>query len=110
MKPIIWLGSSLDDVRRFSSKTRQAIGYQLYKVQNGLEPSDWKPMPSIGAGVREVRIHGDRAYRVIYIARFQEVVYVLHAFVKKTQQTPKNEVDLAARRARDLKKLRRGAR
>ena len=107
MKPIIWLGSSLDDVRRFSSKARQAIGYQLYKVQNGLEPSDWKPMPSIGGGVREIRIHADRAYRVIYIAQFQEAVYVLHAFVKKTQQTPKGDVELAARRGRELKKLRR---
>ena len=108
MKPIIWLGSSLDDVRRFSSKARQAIGYQLYKVQNGLEPSDWKPMPSIGVGVREIRIHADRAYRVIYVAQFQEAVYVLHAFVKKTQQTSKGDVELAARRGRELKKLRRG--
>ena len=108
MKPIIWLGSSLDDVRRFSSRARQAIGYQLYKVQNGLEPSDWKPMPRVGVGVREIRIHADRAYRVIYVAHFQEAVYVLHAFVKKTQQTPKGDVELAARRGRELKKLRRG--
>ena len=109
MKPIIWLGSSLDDVRRFSSKARQAIGYQLYKVQNDLEPSDWKPMPSIGIGVREIRIHADRAYRVIYVARLQAAVYVLHAFVKKTQQTPKRDVELAARRSRELKKIKRGA-
>ena len=108
MKPIIWLGSSLDDVRRFSSKARRAIGYQLYKVQNGLEPSDWKPMPSIGVSVREIRVHADIAYRVIYVAQFQEAVYVLHAFVKKTQQTPKGDVELAARRFGELKRLRRG--
>ncbi len=67
-----------------------------------------KPMPSIGVGVREIRIHADRAYRVVYVAQFQEAVYVLHSFVKKTQQTPKSDVELAARRARELRKLRRG--
>ena len=101
MKPLIWLGSSLDNVRQFSSKARQVVGYQLYKVQNGLEPSDWKPMPSIGAGVREIRVHAEKEYRVIYVGQFQEAVYVLHAFVKKAQQTRKVDLELATRRFRE---------
>ena len=108
MKPLVWLGSSLDDVRRFSSKARQGIGYQLYKIQIGLEPTDWKPMPSIGPGVREIRIHADREHRVIYVVQFREAVYILHAFVKKTQQTSKGDLELAARRLRELKGTRKG--
>ena len=108
MKPLIWLGSSLDNVRQFSSKARQLVGYQLYKVQNGLEPSDWRSMPSIGAGVREIRVHAEKENRVIYIAQFQEAVYVLHAFVKKAQRTPKGYLELAARRYREFTKHRRG--
>ncbi|MEK6683130.1 MAG: type II toxin-antitoxin system RelE/ParE family toxin [Nitrospirota bacterium] len=108
MKPLIWLGSSLDDVRRFSSKARQITGYQLYKIQNGLEPSDWKPMAGIGPGVREIRVHSEKEHRVIYIAHFEEAVYVLHAFIKKTAQTPKGDIDLAARRFRELQISRRG--
>ena len=65
-------------------------------------------MPNIGVGVREIRIHADGAYRVIYVAQFQEAVYALHAFLKKTQQTPLSDVDLASRRARELKRFRRG--
>jgi len=106
MKRLVWLGSSLAVVRSFSSVARQGVGYQLYKVQNGLDPSDWKPMPGIGAGVREIRIHADKEHRVIYVAWFQEAVYVLHAFVKKTQQTSKGDLELAARRFRELKKSR----
>jgi phage-related protein len=110
VKPLIWLGSSLEDIRRFSSKARQAVGYQLYKVQNGLEPSDWKPMTSIWMGVKEIRVHTEKEHRIIYITSFEEAVYVLHAFIKKTAQTPKGDLDLAARRFRELQKSRRGGR
>lgn len=104
------MGSTLDDVRRFSPKTRQIIGYQLYKVQNGLGPSDWKPMAGVGPGVREIRVHAEKKHRVIYIAQFAEAVYVLHAFIKKTARTPKGDLDLASRRFRELQISRRGGR
>jgi phage-related protein len=110
VKPLIWLGSSLDDIRRFSSQARQAVGYQLFRVQNGLEPSDWKPMATVGAGVAEIRIHADREHRVLYVARFGEAVYVLHAFIKKTPKTSKRDLEMASRRFRELQKLRRGER
>jgi phage-related protein len=109
VKPIAFLGSSLDDLRSFSADARRQAGYQLDRVQRGLEPDDWRSMPSIGAGVREIRV-GERAgaFRVIYVATFADAVYVLHAFQKKTRQTAKRDVDLAASRLRaQLVKRRR---
>jgi phage-related protein len=74
---------------------KQEIGYNLDKVQRGQEPSDWKPMSSVGRGVKEIRIHEENEYRVLYVAKFEESIYVLHTFVKKTQQTLKRDIDLA---------------
>jgi phage-related protein len=83
-------------------------GFQLDRVQRGLEPFDWKPMRSVGAGVREIRVRDESgAYRVLYIAKFEDAVYVLHCFQKKTQATPKQDIDLAERRYRELVKERR---
>jgi phage-related protein len=84
MKPIAFLGSALSDLRAFPAVARQEAGYQLERVQRGLEPYEWKPMASIGAGVREIRIRGSGgAFRVIYIATLADRVYVLHAFQKR---------------------------
>jgi phage-related protein len=102
VKPIAFLGGSLDDLRGFPANARREAGYQLDRVQQGFDPDDWRPMPSIGAGVREIRVR-ERAgtFRVIYVATFADAVYVLHAFQKKTQQTPKRDMDLAALRLRE---------
>lgn len=102
MKPVVWLGSSHDDIRGFPAGARQEAGHELDRVQRGLEPSDWSPMPTVGPGVREIRVHAENEYRVLYVAKFAEAVYVLHAFVKKTQQTAKRDIDLAADRYRQL--------
>lgn len=102
MKPLIWLGSSHDDIRRFPEEARQDVGFELYQVQLGHEPSDWKPMFTVGSGVKEIRVHSRNEYRVLYVAKFAEAVYVLHAFVKKTQQTPKMDIELARTRYRQL--------
>ncbi len=108
MKPIAFLGGSLDDLRGFPADARREAGYQLDRVQRGLDPDDWRPMPSIGAGVREIRVRERAgALRVIYVATFADVVYVLHAFQKKTQQTAKRDVDLAASRLREQVTRRR---
>ena len=98
MKQLAWLGSSLQDVKAFPSKAKADIGYQLYKVQMGLEPSDWKPMSSVGRGVREIRVHTGIEYRVLYIAKFKEVIYILHAFDKKTRKTTKEDIELGRKR------------
>lgn len=103
MKPIAFLGGSLDDLRSFPADARREAGYQLDRVQRGLNPDDWRPMPSIGTGVREIRVRERAgAFRVIYLASFADVVYVLHAFQKKARQTAKRDVDLAASRLREL--------
>jgi phage-related protein len=97
------MGDSLARVRTFAEHARRAAGYQLDRVQRGLEPDDWKPMKTIGEGVREIRIR-DRsgAYRVIYVASSGEAVYVLHAFAKKTQRTPAHDLQLATSRLKEL--------
>lgn len=77
-------------------------GYQLWLVQLGLEPNDWKPMASVGPGVREIRIHTDAEHRVLYVAKFEEGVYVLHAFEKKTPKTPQRDLQIAVERLRWL--------
>ncbi len=103
MKPIAFQGGSLDDLRAFPTEARREAGHQLDRVQRGLEPDDWKPIPSVGSGVREVRVRDDTgAFRVIYTATRPEAVYVLHAFQKKTQQTARRDLDLARARLRDL--------
>ena len=102
MKPITWLGDSLGQVRAFPDEARHEAGFELREVQKGLDPSDWKPMTGVGAGVKEIRIHTENEYRVMYVAKFVEAVYVLHAFTKKTQRTSKKDIDLAGQRYREL--------
>ena len=80
-KPVTWLGSSRESIRDFPDDPRRE------RVQAGKDPADWKPMPSVGLGVKENRVRDGGAYRVIYVARFAEAIYVLHAFQKKTTKT-----------------------
>jgi len=103
MKPLYFVGSALEDLRAFPRAPRREAGYQLDRVQFGLEPSDWKPMTTVGGGVREIRIHHEGQYRVIYVAKFADAVYVLHAFQKKTQKTQKRDVEIARRRLKAMK-------
>ena len=103
--PVEFRGSALDDLRAFPLSARREAGHQLDLVQRGGEPDDWKPMPAIGRGVREIRIReADGAFRIIYVARFSAAVYVLHCFQKKTQKTSKADLDLAEKRYRELTK------
>ena len=108
MKPVIFIGSSLADLHTFPDRPRHDAGFQLERVQRGLDPDDWKPMPTIGQGVREIRVRdASGAFRVIYLAASADAVYVLHAFAKRTQRTPKRDLALAQARFGELK---RGAR
>ena len=103
MKPVRFLGDSLKRLRDFPEDARHDAGYQLDKVQRGSQPDDFKPMPSIGKGVEEIRLHDETgAFRVIYTARIRDAVYVLHAFQKKTRTTSKHDIDLAAERYAQL--------
>jgi phage-related protein len=103
MKPCYFLGDSLERLREFPKDVQQDAGYQLELVQDGEQPEDFKPMPSIGRGVEEIRVRDDSgAYRVIYTARMADAVYVLHVFQKKTQATSKRDLDLAKKRFQQL--------
>jgi phage-related protein len=102
MKPLRFVGSSLDDLRDFPAEARRQIGFELYAVQRGLEPSDWRPMHEVGPGVREIRIHVLGEWRALYVARFAGAVYVLHAFRIKTQKTRREDIDLACQRYRQI--------
>ncbi|MBI2433559.1 MAG: type II toxin-antitoxin system RelE/ParE family toxin [Candidatus Hydrogenedentes bacterium] len=96
------MGSSLDDLRDFPNEARRAAGFELYAVQRGLEPSDWKPMTVIGTGVKEIRIHVLGEWRVVYLATLPEAVCVLHVFKKKSNKTSHRDVELARQRFRQL--------
>ena len=102
MKKIFWLGSSYDDLLEFSKPAKQNAGFNLDKLQRGHEPQDWKPMTSIGKGVKELRIHCENEYRVIYLAQRTEGIYVLHSFVKKTEQTSMKDRELAKKRFKEI--------
>lgn len=103
MKQVVFLGNSLEELREFPQDARHDAGYQIEKLQRGEQPDDFKTMPAIGKGVEEIRIREESgAYRVIYIARRAEAVYILHAFQKKTRATSKRDIDLAAQRFRKI--------
>ncbi len=102
-KPIEFRGGAMDDLLGFPATARREAGYQLFQVQEGLDPDDWKPMNSIGQGVREIRIRdADGAFRVVYIAKLADAVYVLHCFQKKSQKTSSEDIALATRRYKEL--------
>ncbi len=106
VKALVWLGSSRTDVWGFPDDARQVIGHELFQVQRGLQPSSWRPMPSVGPGVVELRVHLKAAFRVLYVAKFEEGIYVLHAFQKRTRRTARVDVELARKRLRDLEQQR----
>mgnify|MGYP003334528680 FL=1 len=103
MKPVEFLGDSLDALLQFPRGARRAAGFQLDKVQRGLDPDDWKPMKTVGAGVNEIRVRDAAgAYRVIYFARLANAVYVLHCFKKQSRQTAAGDIELARSRYKQL--------
>jgi phage-related protein len=103
MKPVAFWGDSLEALRAFPQSARRMAGLQLDRVQRGLDPDDWKPMSTVGSGVREIRVQdADGAFRVLYVAQFADAVYVLHCFQKKSSKTNKSEIELARKRYREL--------
>ena len=106
-KSIQWLGDSRDRLRRFPQAARREIGYQLSLIQAGRPAIDWKPIPLVGAGVLEIRVHAEGEYRVFYVAKFEDAVYVLHVFAKKTRKTSSLDVELAKKRYRELLERRK---
>lgn len=103
MKIVKFLGDSLERIRKFPESARSDAGHQIYRVQIGLEPEDWKPLKTVGQGVREIRVRDESgAFRVMYLANVAGIMYVLHAFQKKTQATSNRDLELAARRYAEI--------
>ena len=109
-KPLVWVGSALDDLRAFPAKARRRAGHELDLVQQGIEPTDFKPMPEVGAGAFELRIRAEGAFRVFYVAKFVEAIYALHAFQKTMRKTARLDIAVGAKRYRDLLRRRHSRR
>ena len=106
-KPVDWVGSSRADIRALPDEPRRAIGLELRRVQRGLAPMDWKPMPAVGPGVVEIRVRdASGAFRLMYVAKFAEAIYVLHVFQKKSQKTAGLDLELAKQRYASLRRAR----
>ena len=97
-KPLVFVGSSSDDLRDFPAAARREAGFELSAVQAGLRPTDFKPMSTVGPGAYEIRVHVEGEWRVIYVAKFARAVYALHAFQKKTQKTRQEDIEIAKTR------------
>jgi phage-related protein len=107
LKRIEWIKSSRQIIRKFPKEAKQQAGAELQRVQEGKEPTDWRPMPSVGTGVIEIRIHEPQEYRVLYVAKFPEAIYVLWCFIKKTKKTPKMEIEIARKAYGEMQKQRK---
>ena len=108
MKPIHFVGTSREAIRELPDSAQETAGFQLFKVQQGKEADDWKPISTVGSGVREIRVRDESgAYRVFYVAKFEEAVYVLHVFEKRSQKTARADLELGQTRYADLLKWRR---
>jgi phage-related protein len=109
MKEILWLGDSLNVVRKFPESARVPIGDALNALQHGQRPVDTKALRAVGSGVAEIRVHDEanNQFRDIYFAKLADVVHALHAFQKKTQKTRKADLDLATDRLKELRRMLR---
>jgi phage-related protein len=110
MKRVRFVGSSKEDMSTFPASARVRAGHELFMLQAGREPTDWKPISEVGAGAREIRVRDETgAFRVICVAKFADAIYVLHAFQKKVQKTAQTDIDLAERRYREAQALAKEA-
>ena len=101
-KEIVWLGRSLADLLKFPEGARREAGQKLRRVQDGLEPTDYRPMRDVGPGVIEIRIHIGGEYRLFYVARHAEAIFVLHVFEKKARKTAQHDISVGRQRFREM--------
>jgi phage-related protein len=109
MKLVRFVGSAKDDLAAFPKSARTRAGHEIFMVQVGRNPDDWKPMPTVGSGACEIRVRDEAgAFRVIYVAKFENAVYILHSFQKKTRKTSQADLELARERYRTARGLAQG--
>ncbi len=102
VKELKFVGLSLDDLRNFPEEARRVAGFELCTVQNGLEPRGWKPMRSVGSGVKEISIHVLGEWRIVYLAKLADAICVLHAFQKKGPKSNRDDIELARKRFKEI--------
>jgi phage-related protein len=103
MKAVIWMGGSREDLKLFPEAAQSSLGFELYRVQCGLDPMDWKPLTSVGTGVKEIRVRDEAGiFRMVYLATRPEGVYVLHCFQKKTPRTSRSDLEMAMKRFKSI--------
>jgi len=107
LKDVFFEGQARTELKSFPKEVRRTAGKQIMRLQSGLSPHDSRPIRSIGVGVREIRIRDGAQYRVIYVATFSEAIYILSGFQKKSQKTPKSEIEKAKTRFAALREYRR---
>jgi phage-related protein len=100
--PLVWVGASQAALRAFSARARREAGHDLWLVQVGQPPRDWRPMPDVGPGVMELRIHAGTEHRVFYVTKHEEAVYVLHAFEKRSRKTSRRDLEIGRARHAQL--------
>jgi phage-related protein len=109
MKPVCFMGSAKEDLAAFPKSARIRAGHELFMLQVGREPDDWRSMPAVGPGACEIRVRDAAgAFRVITVAKFPDAVYVLHAFQKRTRETAPADLELARRRYREARGMAQG--
>ncbi|MGB3788369.1 MAG: type II toxin-antitoxin system RelE/ParE family toxin [Phormidesmis sp.] len=105
-KQIYWMGSSRNELSGFPKMARQKAGFQLRALQRGQKPADFKPVGTVGKGAEEIRIRTENAYRVFYVSKFEEAIYVLYAFQKKTQKTANQDIEVGQKRYQEMMQFR----
>jgi phage-related protein len=105
LKPVEWLGDSLQRMRAFAKPVRQQAGYELELVQHDMDPSDWRPVSAVGPGVNEIRTHAEGEHRLFYVARLRHAIYVLHVFQKKSRKTSRADIELGRARFQEALRL-----
>jgi phage-related protein len=106
-KRLLWVGSALKDLRACPREARRELGFDLRRFQADEMPRDWKPVSSLGAGVVEIRVHTGGEFRLMYIAKFAEGIYVLHVFQKKSRKTSSGDIAVARARLAEVRRARK---
>ncbi|MCH8208018.1 MAG: type II toxin-antitoxin system RelE/ParE family toxin [Nitrospinae bacterium] len=111
VKPLIFLGGSLKDLRRFPKSAREKMGHELHLVQTGETPTTAKPLKGLPGVMELAKKHDTDTFRAVYTANLGDAIFVLHCFKKKAKKrikTPKTEMDVIRQRLKEAKKISKG--
>ena len=102
MRTVVFEGNTLTLIRQLPDKARLRAGYEIDRVQRDKLPENWKPFPSVGQGVREIRIQVGQQFRIMYLVKYENKVHILHVFEKKIQKTRTSDIEIAEKRLKQV--------